>query len=170
MTPGNGRFMRVIDESKLGLSSVISGTPSAQNAEKILLNSGTLAKARKCVLNDIMTECTLDRFQIDRHFGTSEIDTYIQSGNFTKGLSAYEKILKRNKAMEEPPSPLRPTEMAKSFDPKNYKLKLPKPSNNEKVTKRNHLSITEMDIEKYKNLVTQKYLSPQQRMASVGGS
>ena len=119
-----------------------------------------MAKARKCVLNDIMTECTLDRFSIERNFGTTEIDNYMHSGTFTKGMSAYERICMENKQMEEPPSPLRPTEMAKSFDPSSYKIKYPKNLSPERTKKREKLSITQLDIEKYKNQLTEKYLSP----------
>ena len=72
--------------------------------------------------------------------------------------------------MEEPPSPLRPTEMAKSFDPSSYKIKYPKNLSPERTKKREKLSITQLDIEKYKNHLTEKYLSPRHQAQNLAAS
>ena len=102
-------------------------TPDSRGKALMMLkNTGFLAKARKNAVNDIVGECMLDRFSIERNFGSSAIDTYLLNGRYARAKPEVEIVREKTKALEEPPSPLKQGEQAITFDQSRYKMHIPK--------------------------------------------
>ena len=108
----------LFEDSRLGsadgfsMSSMMGG---ARN--RLLSNPGTIAKARRVALNDIMFECTSDRFSVNEVFGRPDIENYIKTGSTGRRQSRFDKMRTRMENNLEPIPPLKASELAVTMKP-----------------------------------------------------
>lgn len=109
----------LFEDSRLGSAdgSLIASQMGQSMNSMLIQNAGSMAKARRCILSDIIFECQSDRFNVNENFGQTDVEHFINTGSKERKKSHIEHLRKRMERNLEPPGPLKPSELAVTMKP-----------------------------------------------------
>ena len=80
-----------------------------------MLHPGSMAKARKTMLSDIISECQSDRFNVPENFPPIDMDYFIKTGSTTRKKSRLNRIREHFEKNLKEPEGIKACEVAVTF-------------------------------------------------------